>query len=217
MPDLAAELIGQVVTPSEVRDEISNPAAPAAIRDWVSKPPTRLSMGRVPDRPPPRGEPDLDRLHAGEPPSCSQSARAPNLPLIDEKAPRSVTEKRGLRVTGLLGLVSGRPVPCSSGCWAGEEGHSARRRAERSRPSKPASTTPVEVHSPAARDSRVAHARAVAIAVAEQRRLRPCRPEELRLARRRGVRRPVSGASTKWHAATAGWPASGRPARGACR
>ena len=81
MPDLAAELIGQVVTPSEVRDEISNPAAPAAIRDWVSKPPTRVSVGRVPDRPPPRGEPDLDRLHAGEPPSCSQSARGPNLPL----------------------------------------------------------------------------------------------------------------------------------------
>ena len=105
--DLAAELLGQVVIPSEVRDELSSPAAPAAIRDWVSKLPTWLSVERVPDRPPPHvEEPDLGRLHAGERAAILLAERTgADLLLIDEKAARSVAEKRGLRVTGLLGVV----------------------------------------------------------------------------------------------------------------
>ena len=102
---------------------MSSPAAPVAIRDWVSKPPSWLSVERVPDTPPPHvEEPDLGRLHAGERAAILLAERTgADLLLIDEKAARSVAEKRGLRVTGLLGVVSGRPVPCSSGCWAGEE------------------------------------------------------------------------------------------------
>ena len=106
--DLAAELFGQVVIPSEVQHELSSPAAPAAIRDWVSKRPTWLSVERVPDRPPPHvEEPDLGRLHAGGRAAILLAERTgADLLLIDEKAARSVAEKRGLRVTGLLGRAS---------------------------------------------------------------------------------------------------------------
>ena len=131
------------------------------------------------------------------------------------------TQPRRLRSRCAAHFCASRGGGAGTGATRWSGGGSGHTRSGRLRPAGYASGWPAKVRRLRQRmDARVRSRTGWTARLGEQshpEELRPhaCHPEELRLAGRRGVRRPVSGAST--NAAKAGWPASGPPARGACR
>ena len=88
--------------PQAVVAELLNEDAPEVVRDWAANLPAWVSMAAT-------GEVvsgGLENLHAGERAAIilAESIKA-DLILLDEKAARRVAAERGLRVTGLLGVL----------------------------------------------------------------------------------------------------------------
>jgi predicted nucleic acid-binding protein len=100
--DLLASLSGRVVVPRRVLDELLDKGAPVAVRDWAAAPPDWISIHDAPAAIPT----GLERLHAGERAAIllAESVKA-DLILLDEKYARRVAAERGLRVTGVLGVL----------------------------------------------------------------------------------------------------------------
>jgi len=80
------------------------PEAPVEVRDWIETPPHWLVVETVL----PQSDALLSRLHAGER-EALLLAKVLNadLVLLDEKEARKAAAARGLRVTGLLGILAG--------------------------------------------------------------------------------------------------------------
>jgi predicted nucleic acid-binding protein len=100
--DLLPKLFLQVVVPQAVITELLHQDAPGVIQNWASNPPAWISTAAtaevVSDGP--------EKLQAGGRAAIilAESIKA-DLILLDEKAGRRVADKRGLRVTGLLGVL----------------------------------------------------------------------------------------------------------------
>ncbi|NET45494.1 DUF3368 domain-containing protein [Okeania sp. SIO2B3] len=99
---LLPQLYGQVLIPRIVQQELSDERSPIAVKNWIEKPPQWLIIQDVTvpvDK-------DLESLDAGEKAAIilALQERA-NLILIDETLGRKVARNKGLRVTGLLGVL----------------------------------------------------------------------------------------------------------------
>lgn len=99
---LLPQLYGQVLIPRIVQQELSDKRSPIAVKNWIEKPPQWLIIQDVTvpvDK-------DLESLDAGEKAAIilALQERA-NLILIDETLGRKVARNKGLRVTGLLGIL----------------------------------------------------------------------------------------------------------------
>lgn len=100
--ELLPKLFGRILLPTAVLSELRHPHAPGEVQAWARALPEWVSVMDSPhsvDR-------SLEKLHAGER-ACillAESVRA-DLLLLDEKSARHAAVARGLRVTGLLGIL----------------------------------------------------------------------------------------------------------------
>jgi len=100
--DLLPKVFTAVSIPDEVHAELASSRAPSAIREWIGQPPPWLAI----DSTPLPADAVLDRLHAGERAAILLAERmGADIVLLDEKAARTVAVVRGLRVSGLLGVL----------------------------------------------------------------------------------------------------------------
>jgi len=90
--------------PEEVRDELLFHAAPPVVRTWLQHPPPWLEILAAPVSVP--QDPSLAALDPGERAAIilAESLRA-DLLLIDDRAGANLAQKRGLAVTGTLGVL----------------------------------------------------------------------------------------------------------------
>lgn len=100
--DLLPKLFSQVLVPQSVLEELLHEDAPAAVRAWASNLPSWILVKETPIA----ATTGLERLQAGEQAAIllAESMNA-NIMLLDELAARRIAAARGLRITGLLGLL----------------------------------------------------------------------------------------------------------------
>jgi predicted nucleic acid-binding protein len=98
--DLLPRMFERVVLPTAVQGELSSPDAPPAVQQWIAVPPAWLEVVEMQDADP------LAGLHKGEAAAIvlAQLLHA-DLVLIDERKGVNVARRKGLRVTGILGLL----------------------------------------------------------------------------------------------------------------
>jgi predicted nucleic acid-binding protein len=100
--NLLQTLFGKVMIPQAVCDELSVEGAPEVLRAWIAQPPKWIETHIV------LAEPDkaLARLHKGESEAVMLAEQlGADLIVLDDKAAREVAAQRGLKVTGLLGIL----------------------------------------------------------------------------------------------------------------
>ena len=100
--DILPQLFRRVLVPQAVVLELLHEDAPAAVRTWVSNLPAWISVEQTPDI----TSPGMEGLQAGERAAIylAESVNA-DIIIIDEKAARLVAAKRGLIVTGIVGVL----------------------------------------------------------------------------------------------------------------
>jgi predicted nucleic acid-binding protein len=99
---LLPRVFSQVVAPEAVMRELLHEDAPRAVRDWASDPPAWLRR----EAPPDVISPGMEKLQAGERAAIILAeSMAADIIVLDEKAARRIAEKRGLSVTGTLGVL----------------------------------------------------------------------------------------------------------------
>ena len=100
--DLLPKLFVHVAVPQAVIIELLNQDAPEAFRTWASNLPGWISV----EENPLSATVGLEKLQGGEQAAIllAETMKA-DLILLDEKAARRVAANRGLRVTGLLGVL----------------------------------------------------------------------------------------------------------------
>jgi predicted nucleic acid-binding protein len=99
---LLPKLFSRVLAPQAVLAELLHEDAPAAVRSWACDLPSWIYAKAAPHV----ANSGLERLQAGEQAAIllAESVKADIL-LLDEKAARRVAAARGLRVTGILGVL----------------------------------------------------------------------------------------------------------------
>ncbi len=100
--DVLFQLYGRIVVPAAVHLELTDPGAPASLRSWMQDHSDRIEVREVtlPD------DPALNGLHAGEAQAIFLAQETPNsLLIIDEREGRAEARRRGIAVTGLLGVI----------------------------------------------------------------------------------------------------------------
>ena len=100
---LLPTLYERVMIPPSVQEELQRPRTPQAVRQWVAQPPTWL-MVQPPQQPLSRQQ--FPRLRNGELEAIplAQELHA-DLLLMDERDGRRVARGRGVRVTGIIGVL----------------------------------------------------------------------------------------------------------------
>ena len=100
--DLLPKLFLQVTVPQAVIAELLHEDAPEVVRSWASSLPSWISTTATTEVVPA----GLEKLQAGERAAIilAESIEA-DLILLDEKEARRVAVERGLRVTGILGVL----------------------------------------------------------------------------------------------------------------
>jgi predicted nucleic acid-binding protein len=94
-------LVGQVVIPTAVGEELSHPNTPAVVRDFLNNKPSWLEI-RTPANP---EDPLLPR-HRGEREAIKLALELhADLLLMDELRPRTIATRLGIRVIGTIGLL----------------------------------------------------------------------------------------------------------------
>lgn len=89
--------------PVEVRDELVHQETPAAVREWMQQAPKWLEIQAAPST---LEDPALDVLDFGERAAILLAeAISADLVLIDERAGAKIAQRRGLEVTGTLGVL----------------------------------------------------------------------------------------------------------------
>ena len=102
--DVLSRLFEKIYIPIEVRDELARVATPAMVKDWMQRPPNWLEIVSRPQDT--EAAPSLAGLDAGEQAAITlaESLRA-DLLLIDDRAGATIAQRRGLAVTGTLGVL----------------------------------------------------------------------------------------------------------------
>jgi predicted nucleic acid-binding protein len=97
-------LFERIHVPAEVRGELIHEATPAVVRTWMQKPPEWLEVLAAPAIP--AEDHALQALDSGERTAIAlaESIRA-ELLLIDDRAGAILAQRRGLAVTGTLGVL----------------------------------------------------------------------------------------------------------------
>lgn len=100
--ELLPRLYEQVIIPQVVQVEMMAIEAPLELQQWIAAPPAWLTVQTV------IFEPDavLQRLNPGEQVAIALAEQLKaDLLLIDEKAGRQAAIQRGLKITGVLGIL----------------------------------------------------------------------------------------------------------------
>jgi predicted nucleic acid-binding protein len=100
---LLPTLYERVMIPPAVREELQRPRTPQAVRQWVAHPPAWLTV-----QPPQQSlsRQQFPRLRNGELEAIPLAQeRHADLLLMDERDGRRVARDRGLRVTGIIGVL----------------------------------------------------------------------------------------------------------------
>ncbi len=101
---LLPALFTEVVIPSGVAAELSDPRAPKALRQSWGEPPGWIRVADPGDSPPPEA---VRRLHRGEREAILLALRLEaDMVLLDEKAARQAAKALGLPVMGLIGVLA---------------------------------------------------------------------------------------------------------------
>jgi predicted nucleic acid-binding protein len=100
--DLLHDLYGSVLVPASVMDELSHPLAPTSVAAWLSHLPSWIDVRTVHFR----GDVSMEALDRGEREAIqlAEEQRA-DLLLIDERLGRSEAKRRGIPITGTLGIL----------------------------------------------------------------------------------------------------------------
>jgi len=100
--DLLPQLFSRVVVPQAVIVELQHDDAPATVRNWASNLPIWISVEETPDT----FSEGMEKLQAGERAAIllAELIQA-DIIIIDEKAARLIAGRRGLSVTGVLGVI----------------------------------------------------------------------------------------------------------------
>lgn len=100
--DLLVELFDEITIPAAVLAELNAPATPTQVRQHFTPLPSWLKIKSVEgafDR-------ELDKLHLGEKQAIRLAEElGADLILLDEKDARSIAARRGIALTGLLGIL----------------------------------------------------------------------------------------------------------------
>ena len=100
--DLLPFLFGQISVPQAVHRELTATGAPEIVRVWAANPPGWCRVHSVQ----PISDLASKDLHEGEVEVLSLAHQLlADLVILDDKAAREIAEMRGLRVTGLLGVL----------------------------------------------------------------------------------------------------------------
>jgi predicted nucleic acid-binding protein len=104
--EVLPKLFTQLWLPREVLDELLDDGAPPSVRTWANAPPPWISIRATPENAWRSTDNSMNRLHSGERAAIllAESIRSA-LIILDEKSARRVAAERGLRVTGLLGVL----------------------------------------------------------------------------------------------------------------
>jgi predicted nucleic acid-binding protein len=101
-PNVLPRLFSAVIVAPAVVRELAHPKTPAPVREWIASPPSWLSVAHV-------GSffvPQLPRLHPGECEILGLGIEYPSaILLIDDRDAAAEAVKRGLSVTGTLGVL----------------------------------------------------------------------------------------------------------------
>ncbi len=100
--DALRDLFRQITIPQAVYDELSDTAAPESVRSWITNPPDWLKVEPISAS----SDKELDLLDPGERAAIllAQTVNADLVLLDDMKARRAATNK-GLKITGILGIL----------------------------------------------------------------------------------------------------------------
>jgi len=100
--ELLPQLFKEIVIPQAVYNELTSTSAPAILQNWGEEIPKWLLINDVD----PVQDQPLNRLDLGEKEAIilAEKLKA-GLIIIDEKAARKIAIDRGLKVTGLLGVL----------------------------------------------------------------------------------------------------------------
>jgi predicted nucleic acid-binding protein len=107
--DLLPALFESVILPSAVQAELSDPDAPPPVRNWIADPPEWLEIrnDQFPD-----SDPALKALDEGEKAAIALAgALHADLLLIDDREGVQVARRKGIPVTGTLGVLD-RAAEC---------------------------------------------------------------------------------------------------------
>jgi len=100
--ELLPSLFNHIFIPEAVSFELKDKGTPASLKNWINNPPAWLKVKSVKGK----LDPSLDRLHPGESEAISLAQNLfADLVLLDEKAARQAAIDKGLRISGLLGIM----------------------------------------------------------------------------------------------------------------
>jgi predicted nucleic acid-binding protein len=101
--DVLKQLYGRVAVPSGVVREISSPGSPPLVRTWAAAPPEWIEIAVVTVPP----EAGLEALDSGEAEAIvlAERHRPDVLLLIDDRDGRREATRRGIPITGTLGVL----------------------------------------------------------------------------------------------------------------
>lgn len=100
--ELLPQLYNQIFIPSIVQQELSNTRSPVIVQNWINNPPEWLIIQTVDIS----IEPDLEGIDVGEKAAIILAKNlGADLIILDDALGRKVAQNRGLRVTGLMGVL----------------------------------------------------------------------------------------------------------------
>jgi predicted nucleic acid-binding protein len=100
--NLLEQIYDQVIVPDIVRDELLHPDAPELVQQWVSQLPNWVIIRTSPEQP----DMSLMKLDPGERSAILLAENiGADLVLMDERRGRNMAKSRGLKVTGLIGVL----------------------------------------------------------------------------------------------------------------
>jgi len=102
--DLLPALFERVILPSAVASELSDPDAPPLVREWIADPPAWLDIHEAPIRQ--FDEASVEGLDEGETAAIALAISLDaDLVLLDDRKGVAVARRKGLRLTGTLGVL----------------------------------------------------------------------------------------------------------------
>jgi len=104
--ELLSQLFTEVLIPPGVAEELADPSAPAAVRQWIGRLPSWLQIGALISAPDAELSEALDR---GEREAIQLAVeRRADVLIMDEWKGREIVQRRGLPLTGALGVFGQR-------------------------------------------------------------------------------------------------------------
>ena len=101
--ELLPQLYDRVIIPDAVARELSAAGAPAIVQNWIAQPPDWLQIRAVVTQP----DAELKELGAGEREGILLAEDLGySLLLLDDMEARNIARRRGVKITGLLGVLS---------------------------------------------------------------------------------------------------------------